>query len=152
LLYRRGLYTFIKLTAPPPGMIMFDASNRDQCETIRSKTNTPLQALVMMNDPTMLEAARYLGYALLKEPDAAKRINIAFRRIICRSPAAKEQATLLNYYQQQLTAFAGKQLDAKQTVQIGETPLPATQQWNEWAALSKTIALIYNLEEAITKS
>src|SRR6185295_10905111 len=66
-LYRRGMYTFIKLTVPPPGMILFDASNRDQCEVKRSKTNTPLQALVMMNDPTVLEASRVLAQQLMTE-------------------------------------------------------------------------------------
>ena len=60
-LYRRGMYTFIKLTVPPPSMVMFDASNRDQCEVRRLKTNTPLQALIMMNDPTVLEASRVLA-------------------------------------------------------------------------------------------
>jgi hypothetical protein len=60
-LYRRGLYTFIKLTAPPPSMMIFDASNRDQCEAKRSSTNTPLQALNMLNDPTILEASRVMA-------------------------------------------------------------------------------------------
>ena len=60
-LYIRGLYTFIKLTAPPPSMMIFDASNRDQCEAKRSNTNTPLQALTMLNDPTVLEASRVLA-------------------------------------------------------------------------------------------
>ena len=64
-LYRRGMYTFIKLTVPPPSMILFDASNRDQCEVKRSQTNTPLQALMMMNDPTVLEASRVLAQKLM---------------------------------------------------------------------------------------
>src|SRR6185437_14547507 len=64
-LYRRGMYTFIKLTVPPPSMAIFDASNRDQCEVRRLQTNTPLQALVMMNDPTVLEASRVLAQNLL---------------------------------------------------------------------------------------
>ena len=66
-LYRRGMYTFIKLTVPPPSMAIFDASNRDQCEVKRLKTNTPLQALMMMNDPTVLEASRVLAQKLVAE-------------------------------------------------------------------------------------
>ncbi|MES1214505.1 MAG: PSD1 and planctomycete cytochrome C domain-containing protein, partial [Bacteroidota bacterium] len=69
-LYRRGMYTFIKLTVPPPSMMMFDASNRDQCEVKRLKTNTPLQALIMMNDPTVLEASRVLAQKLVNEQSA----------------------------------------------------------------------------------
>src|SRR5690606_19072097 len=96
-LYRRGLYSFIKLTVPPPVMLIFDASNRDVCEMSRLRTNTPLQALVMMNDPTVLEASRVLAGRLLKEqlPDSAKLVR-AFRLIICRHPAAEEKKLLEN--------------------------------------------------------
>ncbi|RZM02866.1 MAG: DUF1553 domain-containing protein, partial [Pedobacter sp.] len=84
-LYRRGMYTFIKRTVPPPVMGIFDASNRDQCEVKRLNTNTPLQALVMMNDPTVLEASRVLAGRLLQEniPSEA-RIKKAFRLIVSR--------------------------------------------------------------------
>jgi len=92
LLYRRGMYTFIKRTVPPPNMIIFDASNRDQCEVKRSHTNTPLQALVMLNDPTVLEASLALSDHLLgkngNSPEAA--IRSGFKKIICRDPEAKE--------------------------------------------------------------
>ena len=71
-LYRRGMYTFIKLTVPPPSMGIFDASNRDQCEVRRLQTNTPLQALVMMNDPTVLEASRVLAQNLLAQNQPAQ--------------------------------------------------------------------------------
>src|SRR5436190_23122441 len=102
-LYRRGLYNFIKLTVPPPGMIMFDGSNRDQCEVKRSLTNTPLQALIMMNDPAVLEASRVLAQNLLAESSTEpEKINLAFRRIICRKPSEKEQQVLLDYYKEQL--------------------------------------------------
>src|SRR5690606_4044036 len=78
-LYRRGLYTFIKLTVPPPSHIIFDGSNRDQCEVRRLRTNTPLQALVMLNDPTVLEAARVLAGRLLDESSTEReKIEKAF--------------------------------------------------------------------------
>src|SRR6185503_3517128 len=66
-LYRRGLYSFIKRTVPPPGMLVFDASNRDQCEVKRMRTNTPLQALVLMNDPIILESSRVFAERLIQE-------------------------------------------------------------------------------------
>jgi hypothetical protein len=152
-LYRRGMYTFIKLTIPPPGMAVFDASNRDQCEVKRSKTNTPLQALVMMNDPTVLEASRVLAQQLMSEPStAAEKIQKAFRKIICRKTSAKENEILISYYNDQLQLFQQKKLDAKGTIKVGEYPLKEIADANSFAALMKTINTIYNMEEAITKS
>ena len=152
-LYRRGLYTFIKLTVPPPGMIMFDASNRDQCEVKRSKTNTPLQALIMMNDPTVLEASRVLAQRLSEQSlQPRDRVVLAFRRIICRKPTEKEEKILVDYYQDQLKEFREKKLDAAMTLKTGEYPMKTKADPNEEAALMKVISTMYNLEEAITKS
>ena len=72
-LYRRGMYTFIKRTVPPPTMLMFDASNRDQCEVRRIGTNTPLQALVMLNDPTFVEASRFLAERMIREANSSPK-------------------------------------------------------------------------------
>ncbi len=122
-LYRRGMYTFIKLTVPPPSMLIFDASNRDQCEVKRLKTNTPLQALIMMNDPTTLEASRVLAQQLEAQSGSAKdKIAIAFRRIICRKASDKELQVLQSYYDEQLKLFTQKQLDAAKTLKVGEYP------------------------------
>jgi hypothetical protein len=152
-LYRRGMYTFIKLTVPPPSMIIFDGSNRDQCEVKRLKTNTPLQALVMMNDPTVLEASRVLSQNLNKEKSAAQdKIAKAFRLIICRKPVAKELQILQGYYNEQLQLFKQKKLDAEATLKPGEYEKDETVDKLATAALMKTINAIYNLEEAITKS
>ena len=123
-LYRRGMYTFIKLTVPPPSMAIFDASNRDQCEVKRLKTNTPLQALMMMNDPTVLEASRVLSQKLVNENSSPEeKINKAFRLIICRKPTSKELSILKNYYTEQLQLFQQKKLDALTTLKVGEYPL-----------------------------
>ncbi len=81
------MYTFIKLTVPPPSMGIFDASNRDQCEVRRLKTNTPLQALVMMNDPTVLEASRVLAQRLVKQDQDP--VTTAFRLIVAATPQKK---------------------------------------------------------------
>lgn len=152
-LYRRGLYTFIKLTVPPPSMIMFDASNRDQCEVRRLKTNTPLQALIMMNDPTVLEAARVLAQRLSTEQGTStEKIAKAFRLIVCRKLSAKEAQTLENYYNEQLQDFQHKQLDAYNTLHEGEYQTVKSADINSTAALMKVITVIYNLEETITKT
>ncbi|AXY77385.1 DUF1553 domain-containing protein [Paraflavitalea soli] len=152
-LYRRGMYTFIKLTVPPPSMLIFDASNRDQCEVKRLKTNTPLQALIMMNDPTTLEASRVLAQQLEAQSGSAKdKIATAFRRIICRKASDKELQVLQSYYEEQLKLFSQKQLDAAKTLKVGEYPGNDKLDANTCAALMKTVNTIYNLEEAISKS
>lgn len=152
-LYRRGLYTFIKLTVPPPSMILFDASNRDQCEVKRSKTNTPLQALMMLNNPTVLEASRVLAQKIVSSgTDGEKAVENAFERIVCRKPSSKELQVLSSYYQDQLQQFTSKKLNAALTLKAGEYPQDPKLDQNKLAALMKTITTIYNLEETITKS
>ena len=152
-LYRRGLYTFIKLTVPPPAMGLFDASNRDQCEVKRLQTNTPLQALLMMNDPSVLEASRVLAQSLLSETSpVTEKITIAFRRIICRKPTEKEEKLLTDYYNEQLQLFQQKKLDALVTLQVGEYPLNKKVDIIQSASLMKVINIIYNMEEAIMKT
>jgi hypothetical protein len=90
-LYRRGMYVFIKRTVPPPAMLIFDASNRDQCEVQRSRTNTPLQALAMLNDPHVLESARVMAQEeLSKKASIDDAIKTGFRKIVCRAPSKKE--------------------------------------------------------------
>ncbi|MBC7627837.1 MAG: PSD1 domain-containing protein [Ferruginibacter sp.] len=152
-LYRRGMYTFIKLTVPPPSMILFDASNRDQCEVKRTQTNTPLQALMMMNDPTVLEASRVFAEALMEEKTATdEKIKKAFHRIICRSANTKEINILKSYFDDQLKQFQQKQLDATETLNVGEYPGDKKVDANTTAALMKTISMMYNMEEAIIKT
>ncbi len=152
-LYRRGMYTFIKLTLPPPSMAVFDAGNRDQCEVKRSRTNTPLQAFIMMNDPTVLEASRVLAQHLQAENKPIDgTIAAAFRTIICRKASPKEMGILQAYYTEQLQLFREKKLDALKTLSIGDSPVNKTLNLDESAALMKVVNTIYNLEEAITKS
>lgn len=152
-LYRRGMYTFIKLTVPPPSMIIFDGSNRDQCEVVRSKTNTPLQALVMMNDPTVLEASRVLSQNLMQEKSSTQdKITKAFRRIVCRKPTEKEITILKGYFDEQATLFKQKKLNATKVLAVGEYPQAKIADRATWAALMQVIGTIYNMEEAITKT
>ncbi|MET0636685.1 MAG: PSD1 and planctomycete cytochrome C domain-containing protein [Chitinophagaceae bacterium] len=150
-LYRRGMYIFIKRTAPPPVMNIFDASNRDQCEVRRLKTNTPLQALAMLNDPAVLEASRVLSARLLHEINSTKdKISKAFRLIVCRRPAENELDILLGYYNGQMKTL--KKEDARQLLEVGEHPSDPSLELISHAALMQVISTIYNLEETITKS
>ncbi|RCH56051.1 hypothetical protein DJ568_04700 [Mucilaginibacter hurinus] len=152
-LYRRGMYTFIKRTVPPPSMGIFDASNRDQCEVKRSTTNTPLQALIMMNDPAVLEASRVLAVKLLNEKTTTKQKLIkAFRLIVCRTPNEKEIALLENYHINQQSELKNKKDKCKQLLNAGEYPLPKNADLGSVAAMMQTVNVIYNLEETITKT
>jgi hypothetical protein len=152
-LYRRGLYTFIKLTVPPPSMIIFDASNRDQCEINRSNTNTPLQALVMMNDPLIMEASRVMAANLIEENQETElQISRAFRKIISREISKKELSILSTYYNEQWQQLKDDPERALQLLSEGEYPLPAEYDAAHLAALSLTIHTIYNMDEAITKT
>ncbi|MEO6980798.1 MAG: PSD1 and planctomycete cytochrome C domain-containing protein, partial [Mucilaginibacter sp.] len=118
-LYRRGMYTLIKRTVPPVEMAIFDASNRDQCEVKRLRTNTPLQALLMENDPTVLEAARVLASKLLADKSPSKdKITKAFRLIMCRMPNEQEMTILNGYYADQLKSLTKK--DAQKVISVGE--------------------------------
>jgi len=153
-IYRRGLYTFIKLTAPPPSMMIFDASNRDQCEAKRASTNTPLQALTMLNDPTVLEASRVLAETIsVNNMSLADKVQHAFETILIRTPSKFEKRKLLDYCEKQVDYFNKNNKILKNTLLVGEYPHPKkTYNVAETAALMKTILILYNLEETIIKS
>ncbi|MFT3704102.1 MAG: PSD1 and planctomycete cytochrome C domain-containing protein [Agriterribacter sp.] len=150
-LYRRGMYTLIKRTVPPPSMAIFDASNRDICEVKRLRTNTPLQALIMMNDPTVLEASRVLAAKLLEQnTDTKDKIVTAFRTIVCRKPTEKEVDVLLKYYDKEA---GGMELPvAQKMLAVGEYPVPTDVDTKKLAVLMRVVTTIYNLEETVTKS
>ncbi len=153
-IYRRGLYTFIKLTAPPPSMMIFDASNRDQCEAKRASTNTPLQALTMLNDPAVLEASRVLAENIsVSNKSLEDKLEQAFETIVIRKPSRFERNKLMDYCEKQVAFFNGNAPLLKNTLAVGEYQHP-TKKYNEAeaAALMKTILILYNLEETITKS
>jgi len=152
-LYRRGMYTFIKRTSPPPSMLTFDGSNRDQCEVKRVRTNTPLQALVLLNDPQVLEAARVLAEKLEAEkiPDE-QRIEKAFRLIICRKASEKEKEILFDYYKKEKDEFLQQSAKAENFLKAGEYKHEQNINKTEAAALMQVVHTIYNMEEAITKT
>ncbi|WP_346237206.1 PSD1 and planctomycete cytochrome C domain-containing protein [Niabella insulamsoli] len=152
-LYRRGIYTFIKLTVPPPTMIVFDASNRDQCEVQRLTTSTPLQALIMMNDPTVLEASRVFAERLIKkEKKTEGAISTAFETIICRKPDDQQIKVLESYYKDQLARFEKDSAAAETVLDVGEFKHSSDpKNMAATAAMMRVVNMIYNMEEAIVK-
>jgi Protein of unknown function (DUF1553) len=133
-------------------MLIFDASNRDQCEVKRSRTNTPLQALVMLNDPLVLESARVLAEKLTQVPSSStEKIGQAFRRIVCRQAKAKELAVLEKYFEEEKATFSK---DAKRTAKllsVGESRQARLKDRPTAAALMQAILMMYNLEETLMK-
>ncbi|EON76498.1 hypothetical protein ADIS_2948 [Lunatimonas lonarensis] len=152
-LYRRGLYTFVKRTVPPPSMILFDASNRDVCEIERTRTNTPLQALVMLNDPTVLEASRALAATLLRRNLAVEEaLNLAFLKIVGREPSKEELAVLVGFHQELLRVLGSDPAAAEQLLEVGDSPVASDLPVIDQAAMMQVIHTLYNMEETITKS
>lgn len=151
-LYRRGMYVFIKRTVPPPTMLIFDASNRDQCEVQRGRTNTPLQALVMMNDPHVLESSRVLASQFSREKGSIdEKLSRAFRRIVCRAPNEKELAMLKKYYAAEQVSCTQNPKKVQKLMKIGEYKQDKATVTGSTAAMMLTIQLIYNMEEAIMR-
>jgi hypothetical protein len=152
-LYRRSLYTFWKRTIPPPTMVNFDASTRESCVVRTGLTNTPLQALDLMNNVQYIEAARVLAQHMMQEGGAtpAARIGYAFRRATARLPRPREAAVLLQAFNEQLASFKAKPADALKYVSTGEYPRDQKLDVPELAAYSSVASLIFNLSATITK-
>ncbi len=153
-LYRRSLYLFWKRTAPPPSMITFDAPSREECRARRERTDTPLQALLMMNDPQYFEAARHLGYRMLREggQDDTSRLRYGFRLATDRLPSEKEASILAESLASQRSRYAGNDEAAKKVISVGESPVPADVPAPELAAYSLVANLLLNLDEVVTKN
>jgi hypothetical protein len=155
-LYRRTMYTFIKRTVPPPAMLVFDASNRDQCEVRRLRTSTPLQSLVMLNDPQVLEAARVLAQGVqgrsAKGEVRRSPIETAFRLIACRRPTSTEISLLEDYYEELVVDFKKQPEKAKKMLAQGEYKQIPTADPAATAALMQVIHTIYNMDESQNKN
>jgi hypothetical protein len=152
-LYRRSMYSFWKRTSPPPGLITFDAPDREKCTARRTLTNTPLQALALMNDPTYIEAARTLAQRMLTEagPSMAKRIDFAFRLATDRKPASKELRVLTDLAKQELADYRRNQDAALKLLSVGESKPDPKLKPVELAAWTTVASTILNLDETITK-
>jgi hypothetical protein len=152
-LYRRSLYTFWKRTIPPPSMTVFDAPSREQCSIQRRNTNTPMQALVLLNDPQFTEAARLLANRMLEEGGtaAADRIKFAFRWATSRTPQQKELDVLLALLAEEQATFTADKAAAERLLSVGEIPLDTGQEVSELAAYTVLASAIFNLTESIQK-
>jgi hypothetical protein len=152
-LYRRSLYTFWKRTAPPPFMATFDSALRESCTVRESRTNTPLQALNLMNDVTFVEAARVLATRVIREAgaDPAARLNRAFRLVLGRKPAQRElekfRGTLAFYRDH----FQSRRGDAEKLISQGDSPCAPGVDAPEMAAYTAVASLMLNLDESLTK-
>jgi hypothetical protein len=152
-LYRRSMYTFWKRTSGPPGMITFDAPEREKCTARRSVTNTPLQALVLLNDPTYVESARSLASRVMLEApgDPGKRIQYAFRLATARVPAAQEIQVLRDLEEKELSVYRHDPEAARKLLAVGESPVNPKLDLAELAAWTVVSSSILNLDETVTK-
>lgn len=152
-LYRRSLYTIWKRTAAPPEMTLFDAPSRETCRVHRPRTNTPMQALVLLNDETYIEAARAIAQRAMRESTKGPetRINFIFRSLLARRPTANEMSLLSNGYARRLAHFNQDPGAAKKLVSIGVLPIDTKDNVNELAAYTLVASTVLNLDEAVTK-
>ena len=152
-LYRRSLYTFIRRTSPPPFMTTFDVASRDKCNIQREQTNTPLQALILMNDPQFVEASRVLAVRMQQEGGAstADQIQYAFRLATGRKAKQKEVALLEELFQKEKSRFQQSPKEVKGILEVGK--YPQAQQFNKstTAALAIVANTILNHDEAYMK-
>ena len=152
-LYRRGMYVFWRRSSHYPSFATFDAPNREVCTFLRQRTQTPLQSLVLMNDPAYVEAARGLAERVLREEpkDLDKRLVRAFRHTLGREPQSDEVSVLRKTYAQQLENFKNDSEAADALLKVGESPVPENADAAELAAMTTVANVLLNLNETITK-
>jgi hypothetical protein len=152
-LYRRSLYTYFKRTVAPPTMMTFDAAGRETCVVRETRTNTPLQALALMNEVTFVEAARILAERMMREGGTTpeERITFAFRLATARQPRPVEMEVLLKGFQQHLARYQADRHAAMKLVSTGEYRRNDKLDISELAAYAAVAGLALNLDETITK-
>lgn len=152
-LYRRSLYTFIRRTSPPPTMLVFDAPDRSTCFVRRQNTNTPLQALVLMNDPQFVEASRALAERVQREipGDPALQVEHGFRLATGRRPSGREVKLMTDLYTEEQERFRERPSDIDSLFAVGELVADASLDRTNTAALTMVAQLILNHDEAYTK-
>jgi hypothetical protein len=150
-LYRRGMYTVWKRTVPPPSLTIFDAPDREKCTARRGVTNTPLQALTLLNDPTYVEAARALAQRALRGGKSDReRINFAFKLATARTPDAKERDVLLGSLSEFRSTYRQDPAQGTKLLSVGESKPDPTLDPREVAAWTTLASMILNLDETIT--
>ena len=151
--YRRSLYTIWKRTAPPPALQAFDAPTRELCQVARQSTTTPLQSLVLWNDPQWLEAARMIGERMMQEaaPQPHAQISLAFRLLTSRMPKDFELERLLAFYNQQLEKYSSGPKAAEDLLAHGEYPKNGQLDIAQLASCTMVAHTILNMDEAIVR-
>ncbi len=151
--YRRSLYIYWKRQSPPPNMLIFDAPTREYCVVRRPRTNTPLQALTLLNDPQFVEASRAFAQRIMTEAgnDTKKRITYAFRLATSRAPNADEMKVLLEVFNQELGGYRKDKEAAEKLLAVGSFKVRADLDRTELAAWTTIASMILNLDETVTK-
>jgi mono/diheme cytochrome c family protein len=152
-LYRRAIYTFWRRVCTYPTFATFDAPSREVCLSRRPRTNTPLQALAGLNEPTFLEAARGFAQRIMLEggSDPDQQIEFAFRVCLARLPTGAEQQRLRQFYRQQLASFQSDPAAAEALLQVGSAERPASLEARQLAAWMMVANVLFNLDETLTK-
>jgi hypothetical protein len=152
--YRRGLYTYWQRTFLHPSLLAFDASTREECVVQRPRSNTPLQALVLLNDPSYIEAGRALASRLMREApgDPPARLERAFRLVLSRAPRPSEVSLLLGLWNEHHSQFQADPAAARAVLGVGDLPLPGELNPAELAAWTSVARVLLNLHETITRS
>lgn len=151
-LYRRSMYTYWKRSAPSPSMTIFDAPTREKCTVRRSTTNTPLQALVVMNDPQFIEAARFLAERIMREGESTEeRIELAYRLATARKPSRKVATILMQAYESERAAFENDEERAMELLSTGEKKRDESLNAIDHAAWTIVASIILNLDETLTR-
>lgn len=151
-LWRRSLYTYWKRQAPPPALLTFDANTREKCLLRRSRTNTPMQALVVLNDTTYVEAARQLATRALLEPgNDESRLKSMYRRTVSRAPEPAVLKAITELLNRQRQAFAQDPASADQLIKVGAAPAVTSLESRELAAWTLVAQTILNLDEVLTR-
>jgi len=151
--YRRGMYTHWQRSFPHPAMVAFDATSREECTCERPRSNIPQQALVLLNDPEFVEAARVFARKTLIDggADDAARVAWAFERAVGRRPNEQETAVLIEVLERHRKDFAARPEDAKRLIAVGDAAVPENMAAEELAAWTSVCRVILNLHETITR-
>ena len=152
--YRRGLYVWWQRSYLHPSLIAFDAPTREECAADRNRSNIPQQALVLLNDPTYVEASRAFAVRMLKEGGAEvkSRFTWAWRQVLSRAPRPDELKTLQSLLDKELAEYRADPASAQALIKIGQTPPPQDVSQVELAAWTNIARVILNLHETITRS
>ncbi|MEK6476238.1 DUF1553 domain-containing protein [Catalinimonas sp. 4WD22] len=152
-LYRRSMYTFIRRTAPPPSMTVLDASDRSTCIIRRQTTSTPLQALLLMNEPQMIEAARLIAERVIREGGESidAQLNLAFRLLSSRKLRNDELPLMRELYEQEYRKYQHDQKGASALLEVGDYPRDTSLPLSRVAALTTVTNIMMNYDEVYTK-